>query len=57
MEQDIVNSIPSELTLGRREFFVTPILIAGMYAKAVQPMTPIDYAKDLNVPVLGLYAG
>lgn len=38
MEQDIVNSIPSAPALGRREFFVSSILAAGMYAKAVQPI-------------------
>lgn len=30
---------------------------AGSPVNAAQPKTPIDYAKDLKVPVLGLYGG
>lgn len=38
MKEDIVNSIPEAPVLGRREFFVTSILAAGVYATAVQPI-------------------
>ena len=38
MRQDIVNSIPTAPILDRREFFVTSIFAAGVYAAAVSPI-------------------
>jgi carboxymethylenebutenolidase len=38
MKQDIVNLIPEAPQLDRREFFVTSIFAAGVFANAVQPI-------------------
>ncbi|MBV9240484.1 MAG: hypothetical protein JO314_00620, partial [Acidobacteria bacterium] len=38
VEIDIVNSNPEGPRLGRREFFVTSIVGAGLYAAAVSPI-------------------
>lgn len=38
MCEDIVNSIPDAPILDRREFLVTPILAAGTFAAAAQPI-------------------
>ncbi len=38
MKEDIVNSIPDAPQLNRREFFVTSIAAAGIYAAAVSPI-------------------
>lgn len=54
MRQDIVNSNPEEPTLDRREFLVTSIFAAGIYAAAV---SPIQAQTKITTDALGLTAG
>ncbi len=54
MKEDIVNSIPDAPHLNRREFFVTSIAAAGIYAAAV---TPIAAQTRIITDSEGLVAG
>lgn len=54
MKEDIVNSIPDAPHLNRREFFVTSIAAAGIYAAAV---TPISAQTRIITDSEGLVAG
>jgi carboxymethylenebutenolidase len=54
MRQDIVNSNPTAPILDRREFFVTSIFAAGVYAAAV---SPIAAQTKITTDEKGLIAG
>ena len=54
MQDDIVNTFADTPILDRREFFVTSILAAGMYAAAVQP---IQAQTRITTDASGLIAG
>jgi len=54
MRQDIVNSNPDAPTLDRREFLVTSIFAAGIYAAAV---SPIQAQTKITTDAVGLTAG
>ena len=54
MQDDIVNTFADAPILDRREFFVTSILAAGMYAAAVQP---IQAQTRITTDANGLIAG
>ena len=54
MREDISNTNPEAPILGRREFFVTSILAAGLYAAAV---TPIQAQTKITTSAEGLVAG
>lgn len=54
MEQDIVNSNPDAPKFDRREFLVTSILAAGVYASAV---SPIQAQTTIKTDTVGLTTG
>lgn len=54
MKQDIVNSNPTAPILDRREFLVTSIFAAGIYASAV---SPIQAQTKITTDTVGLTAG
>ncbi len=54
MKQDIVNSNPDAPTLDRREFLVTSIFAAGIYAAAV---SPIQAQTKITTDAVGLTTG
>ena len=54
MQRDIVNTLPDALALDRREFFVTSIFAAGVYASAVMPIAAqTKITTDANGLVVG----
>ncbi|MBP7377160.1 MAG: dienelactone hydrolase family protein, partial [Pyrinomonadaceae bacterium] len=54
MKEDIVNSNPTAPTLDRREFLVTSIFAAGIYASAV---SPIQAQTKITTDDVGLIVG
>ncbi len=54
MKEDIVNSNPTAPTLDRREFLVTSIFAAGIYASAV---SPIQAQTKITTDEVGLIVG
>jgi carboxymethylenebutenolidase len=53
-EENIIDLLPEEPRLDRREFFVTSILAAGVFAAAVQPiMAQTKISTDSNWLIVG----